>query len=132
MLTKLKSGAQPKNSFVLKGLLSEFMLLPALYLQAKYKHGVYKKDSFRLAEHDFEKEDWAIMNKVSTIREEWEYSLSPLQKRVLTSKLFLIRRMGRRFAPKLSESVSSKITPNFYASMAELVVKMQFKLKEQH
>lgn len=132
VLTKLKSGAQPKNSFVMKGLLSEFMLLPALYLQALYKHGVYKKGSFQLAAHDFEKEEWEIMNKVSTIREEWEYRLSPLQKWILCNEFYFIRKMGRKFAPKLSESVYSRITPNFYASMAELVMKMQFKLKEQH
>lgn len=128
LLTKLKSGAQPKNSFVLKGLLSEFMLLPALYLQAKYKHGVYKKDSFRLAAHDFEKGEWEIMNKVSTIREEWEYRLSPLQKRVLTSKLFLVRRMGRRFAPEVASQISIKINDAFFNEMLDLVILMKRKL----
>jgi predicted nucleotidyltransferase len=128
VLAKLKCVNQPKNSFVLKGLLSEFMLLPALYLQAKYKHGVYKKDSFRLAENDFEKAEWEIMNEVSTIRAEWGYKLSTLQKTILTSRSFLVRKIARRFAPHVASQISIRINHVFFNEMLNLVILMKNKM----
>jgi hypothetical protein len=132
ILNKLKKGYRAKNSFELKSLLSEFMLLPALYLQAKSHMGVYKKDSFPLAEKDFEKEAWEIMNEVSSIRTEWNYQLSPIPKYLLSHRNYTIRKIGRKYAPKILDSISEKLSANFFERMTHLTQQMQSKLKEQN
>ncbi len=132
ILNKLEKGYRAKNSFELKSLLSEFMLLPSLYMQVKSQMGVYKKDSFPLAGKDFEKEDWKIMSDVSSIRDEWNYQLSSMQKHLLCSKNYTIRKIGRKYAPKILSSISNQLTTDFFERMAYLTQQMQSKLKEQN
>ncbi len=132
LLKKLKTEGSSKNSFKLKALFSEFMLLPTLFLQAKTKRGVYKKASFQLAEKEFEKEEWEIMNQVSGIRLQWDYKISFLQKRLLCHPSYSVRKIGRSFAPQVSRSIASKLNPSFYKRMAELIVCMQSKMNEQN
>lgn len=67
----LHHGEIPDNTYQLKGILSEFMLLPTLYMQHKTGEGIFKKFSFSAAAGDFSEKDWSIMNEVSQIREKW-------------------------------------------------------------
>lgn len=67
----LRTKTIPQNSFQLKSILSEFMLLPSLYVQYKTGQGIYKKYSFEEASKDFTEGEWAIMNEVSQIRKNW-------------------------------------------------------------
>jgi hypothetical protein len=64
-------GYLPKTLYTLKGLLSEFMLLPALYVQARDRKGMYKKFTFEAARPDFAASTWQAMDYVSSIRENW-------------------------------------------------------------
>lgn len=65
----------PVTLFEVKILLSEFMLLPALFIQAKEQRGIFKKESFPAAAKYFTSEDWQIMYEVSDIRANWNYQL---------------------------------------------------------
>jgi hypothetical protein len=94
--------------------------------------GVYKKDSFPLAEKDFEKEAWEIMNEVSSIRTEWNYQLSPIPKYLLSHRNYTIRKIGRKYAPQILDSISEKLSANFFERMTHLTQQMQSKLKEQN
>lgn len=70
---KTKNKNIPRNLYSLKLLLSQFMLLPSLYYQAKNNLGVWKAESFSLVEKDFTKRQWTCMNEVSEIRKNWSY-----------------------------------------------------------
>jgi len=58
------------NPYDLKFLLHIVTLFPTVYLQAKGKH-MYKKFSFNMAKKDFEKNIWASINTVSSLRKKW-------------------------------------------------------------
>jgi len=77
IIRKIDTKDFPKNMYQLKSLLSEFMLLPVLYVHARDGKGIYKKDSFEVAKVDFEDENWLIMNEVSYIRKIWDYQAGP-------------------------------------------------------
>ena len=63
-----KNKLIPRNLYQLKSTLSKIMLLPTLYVQARDKRGVFKKDSFNLAKTDFKKEHWKPI-EVASIEE---------------------------------------------------------------
>ena len=74
VISKLDRGKGLKNMFVLKALLSEFMLMPSLFIESKTGEGVYKKYSFELARPHFSAADYSIMDEVSEIRQNWHYN----------------------------------------------------------
>ncbi len=71
IIKTLGSGKFPGNAYQLKSLLSEFMLLPTLFLQSYTGKGIYKKNSFAEARKYFTESDWKIMDEISEIRENW-------------------------------------------------------------
>ncbi len=75
ILTKLESKSFLKNYYVFKNLLSEFMLLPAFYIQAKTGFGIFKKFSFDKVKEEL-KEKYAVMDEISLIRTHWDYQPS--------------------------------------------------------
>jgi hypothetical protein len=129
LLKKLKYGYRPQNTFALKSFLSEFMLLPSFYLQSKNNKAVYKKNSFELARKDFSEHEWIIMDQVSEIRKDWDYNINSLQKKLLCSKNSVVRKLGRKYAPKIPNPIEDKLTIEFYKAMSSLVLAMQNKLK---
>ncbi len=56
-----------------KTLLHYITLFPAIYLQAKGKP-MYKKFAFNIAKKDFKKEDWKVIDDISSIRRNWNSS----------------------------------------------------------
>ncbi|MEO8088488.1 MAG: hypothetical protein ABI763_16835 [Bacteroidota bacterium] len=70
---KLQSKSFLENYYVLKNLLSEFMLLPAIYHQAKTGNGIFKKFSFDMLEKEAG-EKGLVMKKISAIRNSWNYT----------------------------------------------------------
>lgn len=128
-LKKMNRNYRPQNSFAIKSLLSEFMLLPALYLQLKNKKAVYKKHSFEEARKDFTDREWEIMDRVSKIREEWNYQSSAIQKFLLCHKNNTVRKLFRKYAPPVSKDIEEKLTEEFYAAMSSFVLLMQSKIK---
>jgi len=128
IIRKIESQKYPTNTYQLKGLLSEFMLLPALYLQEKNGCGVCKKESFALARADFSSVDWSIMDEVSEIRTNWNYEISPLKKRLMCHPHVLSRYFAKNFAPKIPEKIGGILTSEFYSRMGKLVLLMKEKL----
>lgn len=128
IISKITNHRYPTNVYQLKGLLSQFMLLPALYLQAKNGCGIYKKESFALARADFDSADWAIMDEVSKIRMNWNYEISAFKKRLISHPHFLSRYFAKRLAPEISKSISNALTAQFYSEMGKLVFLMKEKL----
>lgn len=82
---KLSDKNRHWNLYQLKSIFSEFMMLPASYVQARDRKGIFKKYSFQEMRKDFRSEEYAVMDEVSSIRENWKVDLS------LNDKLFLQR-----------------------------------------
>ena len=57
--------------YQLKSMLSKLMLLPAMYLQVRDGHGVFKKDSYEAAKDDFGKSSWFAVEQATQIRSLW-------------------------------------------------------------
>jgi len=121
LLRSLSTPERVNNMFYLKSLLSEFMLLPAFYVQARDRTGVYKKDSFDLAKADFSISNWMIMDQVSQIRQDWSYKIDPFQRRLLSSSSSNIRKLARRIAPSIPVHIKHQLSPNFYSDVLNLV-----------
>jgi len=122
---KIENRQCPRNAYQSKGLLSQFMLLPALYLQAKDGRGVYKKDSFDVARADFGSSDWAIMDEVSQIRTSWNCEMPAFKKRLMSHPHVLSRYFAKRFAPAIPEMTGRLLTAEFYAKMEKLTLLMK-------
>lgn len=60
-----------KNQYIFKNLLSEIMLLPAAFLQAKYSKSIQKRESFSTFKNEFPDIDPEIFNWSSEIRLKW-------------------------------------------------------------
>ncbi|MBP6511150.1 MAG: hypothetical protein KA347_00630 [Bacteroidia bacterium] len=60
-----------RNQYIFKNLLSEIMLLPAAFLQAKYLKSISKKESFSKLKNDFPSIDPTILDWVSEVRLNW-------------------------------------------------------------
>ena len=125
---RLTAGNHPRNLYQIKGLFSQFMLLPALYVQVKDGWGIYKKYSFDLASRDFSEHDWAIMDEISTIRSNWKYSLNRLQRFLLTRNGKIRSYCAKLMPIAIPSDITSKLTGNFYKRMDELIAAMKTKL----
>lgn len=116
---RLRNGNFPRNMYDLKSLLSQFMLLPSLYIQLRDKKGIYKKKSFAEARKDFSPEVWSIMEEVSTIRKNWHYSINSIQKYIMTNPDFCARKLSKYIAPGIPDDILQVLTPHFYDRMAD-------------
>lgn len=125
IIRKIENRRYPTNVYQLKGLLSQFMLLPALYIQAKDGCGIYKKESFALAQSDFDSADWTIMDEVSKIRMSWNYEISAFKKWMMSRPYFLSRYFARRFGPAIPEKIGRILSTELYARMAKLASLMK-------
>ena len=128
VIGKLERKCYPTNTYELKSLLSEFMLIPTLYLQAKNEEGVFKKESFRLARKDFPTDDWTIMDEVSEIRSEWKSEISLLKRWIMSRANSFGRYYAKRFAPAIPPKLQRKLTSAFYIRMKNLAILMKKKI----
>lgn len=113
----LRSLTIPDNSFQLKSILSEFMLLPSLYIQYKTGKGIYKKFSFEEAAKDFTSNEWEIMNEVSAIRENWDLNrgIEPFESPVIVTPWLKKKQVNR--SSKISHEMRIKMDPDFVGRM---------------
>jgi len=122
-------SAQPlKNMYHLKNTLSLFMLLPALYVQARDGRGIFKKLSFAAARTDFSETDWEPMVRVSEIRALWRLEISPLKRWLLTRPWKIRRRCARYLAPAVPFQLRELITAELRGGMFRLAGLMKEKL----
>ncbi len=68
---KISTGSHLTSFYAFKNLISECLLLPAVYIQAKTNVGVEKKDSFQLIRETYTYIDWQFMDAVSELRSKW-------------------------------------------------------------
>ena len=124
----LKAGCVSDNAYILKGLLSSLLLLPALYVQLRDGRGVFKKESFDSARVDFEK--WDSMSRVSELREKWSVSFSPFQRRLLSSPRSLVLHGGRYISPKVPAEITRPLTRAWCDEMRQLLAAMDSNLEK--
>lgn len=111
---KMATNYRPRNLYQLKGLLSEVMLLPTLYYQAKYRKAIFKKFSFELVKPDFSEAAWQAIELSSNFRKEWEYELNIVQR-------FLVRRSGTFFRKLAKHFLAPQIPKDWAARLDELL-----------
>lgn len=133
VIVKTQDSPPPGNLFELKSLLSQFMLLPALYIQAQKAQGVFKKHSFQMAKIDFIDESWEIMDRVSEIRQTWPAHNTGLRYQLLSRTPVLWRRWIIRLAsPAIPDQFKRVLTRDFFASMAKLTESMRKNVERNH
>jgi hypothetical protein len=126
LLDKIESRDYPRNYYQIKSLLSEFMMLPTLYYQAKVKKGIYKKYSFEIVKDDFG-DAWNIMDKISLIRCNWsEYFIKNSVN--ATHNNYLTRYLFKKYNKKASTNLLSFLSDEFYCEMKALIIQMRSKL----
>lgn len=121
LLRNLRSRKFLVNYYDLKSVLSGFMLLPSVYLQAKNGKAIFKKFSF----DNLKKEMGAayeVMDEVSAIRAQWNYRPSTLYKFLLQQKPFLLTYFfKKKLSGKLSTELQHKIDDAFIKRMITFV-----------
>jgi hypothetical protein len=127
-LREVTAGPPLEDAYRLKGVLSRFMLLPSLYLQARDGTTVFKRESFDLAARDFPAGLWSPMDRVSQVRLVWRYEISRLQRLALTRCLSLRRPCTRWFAPRVPDAIRQALPHDLWAAAAALIRAMQERL----
>jgi predicted nucleotidyltransferase len=118
-----------KTLYQLKILLSQFMLLPTLYVEIRDRKGIYKKFSFEAARGDFDVESWLIMEEVSLIREQWFFEISPFWRGWITKPTKMSRSIVRTYLPRIPDGIEMKLTEEFYRRMSHLTGLMKRKVQ---
>lgn len=123
-----KSGNRPKTLYQLKSILSEFMMLPTLYIQARDQRGVFKKFSFIAAAADFNQSTWSIMDEVSKIRMEWPEFESQIELEKFRKIGYIWMKYRKKQGPAIPGSLAKKLNDDFYCRMAELANQIEVNL----
>jgi len=131
LLNKLQNHNNPKNLYELKVLLSSFMLLPALFIQARDGHGIFKKFSFEAAKSDFSKNEWSIMDDVCLIRANWSYRISPFKRWLFARPYLLSRYFVKMYSLKIPDEMKKFLGERFYQRMQRLITAMKSKISLQ-
>ncbi|MCE7994799.1 MAG: hypothetical protein HEP71_22680 [Roseivirga sp.] len=130
VLAKVDRNWVPQNMYQLKSFLSEIMLLPCLLITALDKAPILKELSFEAAEKRFPAFDWTAMRLASEIRSNWQYTLSPLQKVLMTRPGRFWRKLTeKKIAPKIDKSLVGKLDTNFYHQLGTLINQMKTEVK---
>lgn len=129
---KLEKGFRPLGMYQLKSFLSELMLLPALYYQAKADKVIFKKYSFELTKHDFSPKAWLSIKISSEIREAWHYKFifSEWLFVRLKDRMFIKKYVRKYMAPQIPYDLKKRLNNQFYASCLKLVHEMNCRLNE--
>ena len=118
-----------QNMYWLKIMLSQFMLLPALYVEIRDQKGIYKKFSFEAARVDFDVQDWSIMEEISLLREKWFFEISPFWRGLMTKPTKMSRFLVRTYPPAVPKEIEKKLEEDFYRRMSHLIALMQRKIE---
>lgn len=130
-LNGIIDNKRPKNMYQLKSFLSGMMLTPSLFLQAIYKKGIYKKNSFVIAKNCFLDEDWIPIEISSKIRNIWDFKLNIFQRYIMTKHRKAFRRLTKYFvAPSLPIVYKDLLNDNYYQNCKMLLNKMKNKIDE--
>lgn len=122
---KLANSGFPKDAFALKSLLSEIMLLPALFIQATRGQAIYKADSFQAAARYFEPSIWQAMDRVSAIRAAWQYQLGGLRRALLTGPVAPRKLITRWCSPPVAPQIRKQLDRQLADLLLRLVSEMR-------
>lgn len=126
LLKLLPQKGSIKNLYQLKSVLSRFMLLPTLYFQAKYKKGIFKKDSFAEVKKEFINSEWKVMDEISQVRKEWNPCLTSFQRKIILNNYFISHKILSPFYPRIPLYLKDKLENELFPKMnifAELMLK---------
>jgi hypothetical protein len=129
LLRKLETCRRPGNLFELKSTLSASMLLPSLYIHARDGRGIFKKYSFSAAKPDFSTEEWAVMDEISRMREDWHYHISPAKKWLLTKPHPVCRYFATSTGPRVPRRLKVSLNDDFFQRLARFVETMMAKVE---
>ena len=118
-----------RNMYTLKSLLSRFMLLPSLYLQLRHPEGIFKKYSFTQVRNDFSRGEWAIMDKISEIRKNWHFEMTPAMKLFLYLHInpIVFSKLQNKTAPYPPSSLKNCIPDSFFTEILDFVNLIELK-----
>jgi len=124
--SKITSGYRPMNAYSLKSFLSQVMLLPAIYYQAKTGNGIFKKHSFDLVKNDFKEESWEAIQIATKIRKEWNYKFqfSPRIFIMLKDRRYIKGVSRKLFSPKLPTNISLMSNEILFSKILNLINEM--------
>ncbi len=130
-LTKqLHSKYTPVNLFFVKSILSEFMMLPTLFIQQKTKTGIYKKLSFEKTRNYFTDKEWKVMDEVSDIRKNWDSSEAKLNFKTPCIISVAKKKIQKAHAPKVPENLSRIFQSGLATRMLDFIETMKKKIDE--
>lgn len=124
-LQMIRRRPLPVTAYQTKCMLSQFMLLPALYLQTRDGDGIAKKRSFEVARLDFTPQEWTCMDHVSAIRERWHIPMSRFDRMVLQRSALVRTTVTKSVSPKTPENIQVQLTPQLLEQMGALITRMQ-------
>lgn len=117
---RVRSRRSTRNLYELKCTLSLFMLLPALYLQAKNGRGIDKAASFAAARGDFTENEWKPMDQASHLRTIWPEDCSNWASRLGLIAPPLRGHLMRHFSRPIPADISPHVTPSLFSSIHAL------------
>ena len=121
----LADGNFLRNAYLAKCVLSQFMLLPSLYVQARYAEGIYKKLSFDRARSDFSAAEWECMDRISALRLEWDVPMGRWSRKLLSVTGPLRGAIVRNASPAVPQRLRLQITAPLIGEMMNLILRMQ-------
>ena len=124
LLKKTQSHWRPSNIYQLKSFLSEVMLLPALVFADHYDQAIFKKESFEEARPLFTDAEWSIIEQASSIRSNWSYKLTWLQRWFMTRPSRISRKLTQKY---VAPAIPPHLVPNekFYFGLEELLIRLR-------
>jgi len=121
ILHKLETNSFLENNYVFKNLLSEFMLLPAVYFQAKTGNGIFKKFSFEKIENETG-EKFEVMRTISLLRQQWNFMMPASDiERMKKQNPFASQRYAKHHAGKLPVELKNIFSAEFINQMRSFV-----------
>ena len=122
----IKKQMVPHSLYGIKSLLSEFMLLPAVYIQAKTGNGIFKKFSFNEAAADFTTGEWQCMNEVSEIRKNWNFK-GNAEAELRALRLSPIKQLSEKLHAPAPDVLRTRVTA-LLPQMQQLAATMKSKI----
>jgi predicted nucleotidyltransferase len=130
ILKKLDSKNFLTNYYSFKNLLSECMLLPAFYIQAKTGNGIFKKFSFEKIKNEL-KEKYPVMDEISFLRSAWNYKPPAMYSFLRNKNNLLFNKLSvKHFSGKLPAELKNKFDESFINRMKDLVIELKSNLSE--
>jgi hypothetical protein len=128
IISKLNSKTFLKNYYGFKNLLSEFMLLPAVFIQAKTGRGIFKKFSFEKVRTELA-EKYKVMDEISLLRKNWNYQPPTFYSFKRKNNFsFLESIPSKYFSGSLPLDLKNKFDVSFVNSMRFFVIELKSKL----